>query len=356
MNAISKATESKPTQPGIFLDNGSLTIAQPDPTNPFNSLTNRQQSASANNPAPKQQSLVDFFASIETEQTSIFPTSQQQTQFPTQSQVYANPSFPSTYPQPANQQFSPTANQQFFPSQQSLTPQQQFTTPQQPIRPEWTGAGFGGYTPSSAGSSVHIMPTIASVPSPQTQFTQPTQNAVIQPDRNSAGTNPFRASMLPQSTAQQNYVSDLSTGQSSQGTNPFSTGQRTQTMSPASLAHPQSFSNQTSYASLPLSQSTYSQPFQSQSQPAFSQSQPQQPVFQQSDQSVPIFTQQGAAQAGPQVSSSTGTNPFSRPNQIQSQARLTPQVTGSNPFRQSVLPGGKPSTAAGVPNGFGWSQ
>jgi hypothetical protein len=51
------------------------------------------------------------------------------------------------------------------------------------------------------------------------------------------------------------------------------------------------------------------------------------------------------------VSSPTGTNPFSRPQPLSStQPRLTPQVTGSNPFRQNIMQGGN------VPNGFGWSS
>lgn len=322
-----------------------LITAKPDPTNPFNSLTGPQSSLPTNPALPKQQNLIDFFASIENEQTPIFPSQQQQQQFPVQSQIYVSPTFSPTFPQPTNQQFTVAANQQFYPTQPSFTPQQQFSAPQQPIRPEWTGAGFGGYTPSSVGSPVHMMPTIPS----QTQFTQPVQNTELQLDHNSTGTNPFRASMLPQPTPQQNFMSDLSTGQTSHGTNPFASGQRAQPISPSSLTPTQSFSSQ-SFSSLPTTQSTYSQPFQNPSSPTFSQPQPQQPMFQQTNPSPAGFTQLTAA---PQVPSSTGTNPFSRPKQMQSQARLTPQMTGSNPFRQNVSPGnGISLTQTGVPNGF----
>jgi phosphatidylinositol-binding clathrin assembly protein len=297
----------------------------------------------------------------------MFPTpQQQQQQFASQSQVYANPSFNPTFTttvQPPNQfPPPPTANQQFYqppPQQQQQFPVgQQYPAPQQPIRPEWTGAGFGGYTPSSAGSPVHIMPTISSAPPvqaqfsppqavtvPQTQFSSPVQNSGLQVDRNSTGmTNPFRASMLPHPNT---FPTD-------QGTNPFAAGQRAQTGISPAISHTPSFNtSQTSFASVPQQQqqqSTYQQPFQTQSQSAFSQppsQQQQQPIFQQSNQSQPVFT----PHAPVQVSSSTGTNPFSRAPQLQSQAtRLTPQVTGSNPFRQSVVPGGTTT------NGFGWSQ
>lgn len=280
----------------------------------------------------------------------MFPTSQQQQQFAApQPQVYGNPTFTPTFAQPTNQFPPPTSPQQFFPPQQSFSPQQQYTNPQQPIRPEWTGAGFGGYTPSTASTPVNIMPTISSAPPSQPQFQQPpVQNTVgLQADRNSTGTNPFRASMLPNVSS--------SFPQTDHGTNPFQ--QRSQTM-PPTLSHPQSFSNQTSFAP-PQPQSTF-QPFSTPSQPTFQPStfQPQQSVFQQSSQPQPVFTQQQAQPAPVQVSASTGTNPFSRPQlQATQQARLTPQVTGSNPFRQSVMPGGaSTSTTTGVPNGFGWSQ
>ena len=334
-------------------------------------MTNRQQSVSAAESVPKQQNLIDFFASIENEQTSMFPTPQQQQQpFPSQSQVYGNPTFSSpTYTQPPNQ-FPQTSNQQFFPApqqQQSYnTPQQQFSSPpqqqfssppQQPIRPEWTGAGFGGYTPSTAISSVHIMPTISSsAPSSQTQFSPPpppVQNPGLQVDTGT--TNPFRTSML------------LTNSSSPTGsTNPFAAVQqpRAQPMSSSpALSSTSPFSSQTSYTQSP---STYSFPNQSSipqqstfQQPAAFQSQQStttttQPVFQQSNQSQPMFNN---SPAPVQVSSPTGTNPFSRPQQhlSTSQPRLTPQVTGSNPFRQSVMQqqgGGGGS----LPNGFGWSQ
>ena len=281
----------------------------------------------------------------------MFPTpQQQQQQFPApQPQVYGNPTFTPTFAQPTNQ-FPPATNQQqFFPPQQSFSPQQQYTNPQQPIRPEWTGAGFGGYTPSTVSSPVHIMPTISSAPPSQPQFQQPPvqSTAGLQADRNLTGTNPFRASVLP------NHSPTFP--QTDNATNPFQQ-QRSQTMSPA-LSQNQPFSSPTSFASS-QPQSTF-QPFSTPSQPTFQQPtfQPQQSAFQQSNQSQPVFTQQQPQPAPIQVSASTGTNPFSRPQlQVTQQARLTPQVTGSNPFRQNVMPGGASTTTTGVPNGFGWSQ
>ena len=361
-----------PTLPRLRQNRPSLVLpypllllkeARPDPTNPFNSLTNHQPSAVATNSSQSKQNLIDFFASIESEQTTMFPApQQQQQQFAPQPQVYTNPSFNPTFTaQPTNQFPLPPTNQPFYQSQhqQQFPAEQQYTASQQPIRPEWTGAGFGGYTPSSAGSPVHIMPTISSglptqsqfAPPPttstQAQFSPPMQSSGLQTDRNSTGTtNPFRASTLP-------HANTFPT--TDQGTNPFATGQRAQTTISSGLSHNPSFNaGQTSFSSVPAQpQSAYQQPFQGQSQPAFqqppSQQQQQQPVFQQPSQSQPVFN----PQAPIQTSTSTGTNPFSRPPQLHSQARLTPQVTGSNPFRQSVMPGG---TSASTVNGFGWSQ
>lgn len=376
-----KGTESTAAQ---------TTPSRPDPTNPFNSLTGnaqqqlKQQPATvvAGPPQNKQQNMIDFFASIESEQTSMFPSpQQQQQQFTPSMPLYSDTTFVQSFqqpqPQPVSQQFAPTTstnpfpattpNQQFFTGQQSFSPsfspQSQFTSPQQPIRPEWTGAGFGGYTPSSAGSSVTILPTIPSGPVTQQPYQQPVQQSVqpvqpamqsggLQVDRNSTGTNPFRASMLP---------TQQSTGQSSQGTNPFTTGQRTQTISP-SLSQAPSFSSQTSYSSIPQplqqqqqqqQQQAFQPSFSTPSQSAFQP--PQSPVFQSTQ---PVFQPQPqqsstfSPQSPPtfQVPSSTGTNPFSRSQPSLQPTRLTPQVTGSNPFRQSTLPQSTNNT-----NGFSWT-
>ena len=360
--------------------------SRPDPTNPFNSLTGNAQhqpkqqlaTAVAGPPENKQQNMIDFFASIESEQTSMFPGPQQQQQFTSSMPLYSDTTFVQSFQQPqpqsVSQQFAPTSStnpfpattttQPFFTGQSSFSPsfspQSQFTSPQQPIRPEWTGAGFGGYTPSSAGSPVTILPTIPSGPATQQPYQQSMQQSAppvqpsmqsggLQVDRNSTGTNPFRASMLP---------TQQSTGQSSQGTNPFSTGQRTQTISP-SLSQAPSFSSQTSYSSIPqpLQQQQQQQPFQ----PSFSTSSqsafqpPQSPVFQSTQ---PVFQPQPQqsstfpSQSQPtfQVPSTTGTNPFSRPKPSLQPTRLTPQVTGSNPFRQSTLPPPTNNT-----NGFSWT-
>lgn len=305
-----------------------LTIARPDPTNPFNSLTNRQQNASTTtDSSPKPQNLIDFFASIENEQTSVITSAQQhQPQFAPQSQVYTNPTFSPTYTQPTNQ-YPPTTptltttvattNLPFYTSPPSYPPQANFAPTQQPIRPEWTGVGFGGYTPSSAASAVHIPLTSTT----QTQFSPTAPTSGLQTGR-STETNPFRASMIPPSNTPPAFSPD-------HGTNPFSGAQRSQTL-PPTLSNTPPYSNQTAFGSVP----------------------PQSSTFQPSNQSQSIvgpLTQT----APPQVSTSTGTNPFSRAPQLNAQARLTPQVTGSNPFRQNTLPaGGTPS----VSNGFGWSS
>jgi len=150
--------------------------------------------------------------------------------------------------------------------------------------------------------------------------------------------------MLPPKspTTQQTLPPSIS-GQSSQGTNPFATSQRitsgTQAMSPP-ISQTQSFSSQTS-STVP---STYPTPFQNPSQTSF-QAPSSQPLFQQQNQSQPAFQQ---SQPAFQVPTTTGTNPFSRTQSVPNQQRLTPQVTGSNPFRKSMLSG------SNIPNG--WSQ
>src|SRR5579871_770911 len=97
-NSVSKSTETKPAQPGSSFFVVFLIVARPDPTNPFNALTGNARSSTANPTATqtptiaKPNPLVDFFASIESEQTSMFPTpQQQQQQFSPNAQVYVDP-------------------------------------------------------------------------------------------------------------------------------------------------------------------------------------------------------------------------------------------------------------------------
>ena len=301
----------------------------------------------------------------------MFPTPQQQQQpFTPNPQVF-DPTFTQTFPA-QTQQFTPSASasqpfmqsqpyQQFPTQQQFATPQavntpQQFNPPQQPIMPEWTGAGFGGYTPSSAGSPVTILPTIPSGSPTQPQFSPSVTNTGLQVDRNTTGTNPFRASMMSAPSNAQSFSPDPSTGQSSKSTNPFATGSRKQTMSPT-LSQPQSFSSQSSYPSI-SQQSPFPQTFTPQIQPA-QQPQSQPSVFQPSQPQATFAQSPPQTQSAFLQSSSTGTNPFSRSQPQVQQPRLTPQVTGSNPFRQSVLPqsGTASGTASstGLSNGYGWN-
>jgi len=283
----------------------------------------------------------------------MFPATNQQAQpYVPQAQVYANPGFNAALPytQSQPQQFSAVANpQQQFYGSQPYPAQQPYNSPQPPMRPDWTGAGFGGYTPSSAGSSVHMLPTIQDTPL-QPQFTAPIQSPTLGSDANAVGKNPFRSSTLPPLG---NHSSDVSGTQSQLSTNPFTAGQRTLTMSPGPSTSTPSLPSQPSFASLGSQPSTFNPSFQNPPQTAstFSQSASSsfQPPLQQAAFQPP--------QASLQISSATGTNPFSRnPPGGQASQRLQPQVTGSNPFRQSMMPGTVGATPAGASTGFGWSQ
>lgn len=177
----------------------------------------------------KQEKMIDFFESIEREQMPMFtsPT-------PSQSQFQQTPSLPSGqvsnqqqpqygqeqngfsgyYGQPYQQQqpqyFVPPTD---FGSQatymnsapqfasQSLNPYPTYSTyPPQSMEPQFTGAGFGGYSPpttSSVTPPASLMqqvgsqqPSYAAFPS-QSPPTQ-TQPQMAQP----TGTNPFRQSMI----------------------------------------------------------------------------------------------------------------------------------------------------------------
>jgi phosphatidylinositol-binding clathrin assembly protein len=348
-----KAPEKKAALAGTAA-NDVVNLARPDPTNPFNALTgnNPPQAKSITPNQSTKQDLVDFFASIENEQTPIFPTSTS-TQYTTQvftDQTYSQSSPPG--------QFVPTQQQQFYPTPQFPSFAQQPGYPSQPIQPEWTGAGFGGYTPSTA-SSVTVLPTIPAVPTGHSPVSlqSPGQGT-------STGTNPFRTSVVVQGT----------------GTNPFSQGRGTGRFSPTQGNFPAlpslMFPSQQQVGFTGQQQGTFPAPqtptFTTQQQgQTFPVQQPQQTfpaqqtqTFQQQQTFAPPPATPKPFQAHnfplptPSSStpflqpSSTGTNPFSRTNPAAS--RLTPQVTGSNPFRQSLLPQTN-GPSAGT-NGFtGWN-
>ncbi|KAF2437006.1 ANTH-domain-containing protein [Tothia fuscella] len=315
-----------------FLDtakssNSKAAEAFPEPK----SSSNAPAKSEPKGPAPD---LIDFFASIEQNQqvmgTNPFHQQQfQQQQHQQQSVPNQATGFPQQQPQgfgaqmtgmpqqqPPQQAF-PTGNgQSVNPFLQMQQQQQQMTgmpqqmalqqmpqqQPQQ-IQTNFTGAGFGGYTPQPQQQTGRFQPGLSSIPQssvapfqPQPQQSYATGSPL---DATAASSNPFRQSMLPSATgASTSSFSSASTNTNRQSTNPFAKSSSPAQGSPA----------------------TSSSPFAA---PNFSQQQ-QQPQQQQ---------------APPLMPTATGANPFTRPQAPTSSPfipTLTTNPTGStNPFRQS---------------------
>ncbi|KAG7415494.1 ANTH domain-containing protein [Fusarium sp. MPI-SDFR-AT-0072] len=291
----------------------STDFPEPASNNPFPKIT----SSSSGNRAPESKpqankgpdpDLIDFFDSIEQNQTpmSMNPQPQQQA---FQQQPTGMPFQQNGF---AAQPTGFASNSPFQQPQQTglMQPQQpQIQQPQIQLQPDFTGAGFGGFTPQQQAfqpSSLAPIPqdSMASFPNAAPQIQQPVQNGSpqgLQPMQ-TGSTNPFRQSML---MAQQTGLPSSATtpALNRQSTNPFARTSPQQNTSPFTQAS--------------------NSPFQSPS--------PQQPQ------------QQPALQPTP-----TGTNPFARnsmmpaPNQEQrpqtAGAALAPQPTGTtNPFRNGAF-------------------
>lgn len=268
--------------------------------------------------------LIDFFESISDNQQTMGQPQQQFQQYPNQTgfqqpsmqmpQQTANMGFPQ------QQTFSPQTNQGTNPfahmQQQQQIQQQQLQSPQ--LQSQYTGAGFGGYTPqpfSSQNTSLTSIPQNGIPdfsPQPvQQHFSNPAE--ALQSQQTS--TNPFRQSTLVPNApgiAEPKMLNNPTgaTGLNRSPTNPFAKhnpGFQAQTQSPPLSSSP--------YASLSPVQSppTNNSPF------------------------APLQQQQGLQ------STATGTNPFARnpspqQNSLAPQGGLTVHATGStNPFRQSAF-------------------
>ena len=296
--------------------NGTAKASEPRPT----ASSQPASQPSAQPPAlPKVNAnapLIDLFASLEDNQQTMATQAPMQQQYPQQTgfdQGFQQQGFQ----QPAFQMPQQTANDMAFGQQQQPFMQQtaQSTNPfqtqqqqqsQQQLQPQFTGAGFGGYTPQPFSPSNSLAPIPQNgVPdfSQQQQMQLPTIAEPIQQQPTS--TNPFRQSMLPSMPgAAEPKLLGNPTGASSlgrSGTNPFakqSTGFQQQSPPPT--------------GSSPFGPS----PFQSSFAPQ-QQAQPLQPT-------------------------PTGTNPFARnaspQNATSAPGGLTVHATGStNPFRQSAF-------------------
>ncbi|KIW07389.1 uncharacterized protein PV09_02232 [Verruconis gallopava] len=135
--------------------------------------------------------------------------SNQQTPFGvTQPTGFQQPSFGPQQSNISNQQntaFGIQTTGMTTPQQQTFSPAQASsagnpfaqapsTAGQQPLQPSFTGAGFGGYTPQPQNQ--RFTPALSSIPQNSAPSFTPSVPATEPP----ASTNPFRQSMLPQST------------------------------------------------------------------------------------------------------------------------------------------------------------
>ncbi|KAI1368358.1 ANTH-domain-containing protein [Xylaria arbuscula] len=233
--------------------------------------------------------LIDFFDSIEQNQTTMSTQPTVQLNQPVQMPIAntGNP-WPTGIQQPAQLQ-----NNGFVPQVTGYpnnSPFQQpnatgFTQPQQmpaQLQPNFTGAGFGGYTPqpSFTPNSLGSIPQDSVATFPTGTLSPPMQTGQ-QP------TNPFRASMMM--------------------ANP--------TGSPANVALPNTFSTPTNLQTQPASALTR---------------QPTNPFARSSPQGMTPF------------SNPPSTSPFQSPPPVQTPPTLQPAATGTNPFARNYSPGGNP--------------
>lgn len=282
-------------------------------------------------PAPD---LMDFFDSIEQNQTTMAAQPQQQTSS-VQQGPYQHQQFQAQQPDFFSQ---PGVQQQHIPAPGGSNPFGQSQQNQQTMQQTIPGAGFNGFTRQPFDQQQNPGGPIQNGVSqfnPQQAFTQPqvqpqngvngfnqSQQSFNTGQQQPPSTNPFRQSMFPQNTGMSNSSdpknSVISSPITQQSTNPFArnaTGQGSNQTQNSPFQSPppgQPFGSQQAFA--------YSPP--SQTQP-FPQAQPQPPPALQ-----PMRT---------------GTNPFARnvsPPQSQqpTPAPLVPHQTGNtNPFRQSMF-------------------
>jgi len=263
-------------------------------------------------PAPAKPSasapLIDLFESLEDNQQTMVTQPMMQQQYPQQTGFQQGFQMPQQTGFPQQPQPFPMQNgQNTNPFQMQQQPQApQIPAPQ--LQAQFTGAGFGGYTPQPF-SAQGTMPSIPQNGMPdfsqqQQQHMQiPTIAEPLQPQQTS--TNPFRQSMLPNATGM---------GDAKMLTSPTGAGSLNRT-STNPFAKPNTGFSQQSQS--PINSPSFSMPSIQESPFAPMQQQPLQPT-------------------------PTGTNPFARQPSPQSapspQGGLTVNATGStNPFRQSAF-------------------
>ena len=275
-------------------------------------------------PAPD---LIDFFDSIEQNQEPLSaPPQQQASNFqPTSQYQFQQPSYNNQQNFHSGQ---PQLQQQANSSFSNSNPFGQVSA-QQPTLPNFTGAGYHNYPQQAQQPFDGTQIGLASIPQSNAINFAPQQ----QPDQialQHQSTNPFRQSMMAQSTASSSPSftgsPPLTSSLNRQSTNPFARSINTQ---PTGQSQGSIYTPQTSQSGFSSTGSLFS----STTSPLFSP--PPQPASQPFSQSQQI-TQ-------PLQSSRTGTNPFAR-SQPTSQSHtpiispIVPNPTGStNPFRQSAF-------------------
>jgi phosphatidylinositol-binding clathrin assembly protein len=320
----------------------SDTTTKPASNNPFPSVNGSGSTSATAKPSKGPDvDLIDFFESIEQNQTPMATQPNPAAVAQGQQQWAVNPGFqaqpivtgfasngfaqPQQVPQPTG--FNPFSQQQQQPQvqqqQQTMGTFSQQQQVQQPLQPAFTGAGFGGYTPqpqlSFQPSTLGSIPqdsvaSFSGAPSPF-QSVQPTGQA---------NSNPFRQSQMV-------------TGP---GTMPIMPGVTGATQSPVPSQNPSAtFSPITS-------------PLNRQNTNPFARSSPQTtqtfgvPANNSPFQST-ASQQPPAPAAAPLQPMATGTNPFAKnfgsPQPAEQQQRpvtsgaIMPQATGTNPFRQGAF-------------------
>ena len=305
----SKRTGKPMPAPTVAKTSSTVTERPVKADSSFPAPVNKQARPVSNGPAPD---LIDFFESIEQNQQPMAQPS-----YPQQQQLQQGfaPNSQYTHFQNASQ---PTGYNPFLQPPTGQGPQAPPQQPQQ-LQPDFTGAGFGGYTAqpqqpqqTHAFQLASSLPTIPRNGVPEFQNQAQVQSPVqqIQPQQ----TNPFRQSMMPPGAS----APAMNSPQSRQGTNPFA-----------------------KQSTDPLQGG-----FEHSSSPAFG---PQQPQTQQQELQTnsPFFAssppppQNGAPSfpsAAPLQQQRTGTNPFAKNRFPPPAPLLVANVTGStNPFRQSAF-------------------
>ncbi len=318
-------------------------------------------------PAPD---LIDFFASIETNQQPMASAPQQQQQVPN---FGVGPQYQQ---QQQLQQSGVLPQQNSVLAQNGQMPQVQnggaFSGEnpfgqahlQQPVQQNFTGAGFGGYSQQPSIQQQAIFPTIpengisqfqqqqdafssmpqnagTQFPQPQQVFStgpqpfNPTQRSFSPPQRSmtTGSSNPFRQSTMSTGASMPSYSNTppVTSPLSPQSTNPFARNITGQSMGQI---------QNSPFAPQPTGASPFTSP-----PPQQQQQQPQSLPFTSPLPQTQFTQQQQQPASAPITPHKTGTNPFARSNTLTPNSPspfapaqpLTSTPTGTNPFRQSAF-------------------